>query len=293
MRTVMLRKLSKDICAVVFILCICVIPALCQSSEDFREKALTFKWIGYAPTRFNPEKSQYPSEESIQKDLAVLYEYGFEGVVTYGSQDTLSQIPRIAREVGFKGVIMGIWDIEDREELMNAVLAAEYVDAYCVGNEGLGVRYELEALERAITEIKKATARPATTTEQVFDYANEKVFKIGDWVFPNIHPFLCEVKDPQKAAQWIEKHYRRLKKNCPKNRFILFKEVGFPTDGSRYAGVANQRAFFREMIKTEVPFVYFEAFDQFWKDDLPVEPHWGLFDGSRRPKKYIAVFKKR
>ncbi len=31
-------------------------------------------------------------------------------------------------------------------------------------------------------------------------------------------------------------------------------------------------------------FAYFEAFDQSWKDHLPIEPHWGLFASDRTPK---------
>lgn len=262
--------------------------AFSASTEEFKKKALGIKWIAYAPTNFDPEAGVYPSEESIRKDLQLLYRHGFEGIVTYGSDRILGDIPRIAQEAGLSGVIMGIWDIESTEEITNAIKAAKYVDAYCVGNEGLGHRYDIDTLTKLIAKIKGKTARPAATTEQVNDYYRDDVLTVGDWIFPNIHPFLSNVKDPQKAASWIRKYYDRLQKKCPPDKFVFFKEVGYPTAGNSYASQQNQVDFFQYMEATWVPFVYFEAFDQRWKQYLPVEPYWGLFNSKRKPKKYIT-----
>jgi exo-beta-1,3-glucanase (GH17 family) len=271
------------------ILILCAGNIFAECNDEFYQKILNLKWIAYSPTNCDPTKNDFPSEDTIYQDLQVLYEAGFRGVVTYSSYSTFSQIPRIAREVGFTGVIMGIWDIESREEIINADMASLYVDGYCAGNEGLNVRYDLETLNGVIEALKKSTNKPVTTTEQIFDYYNEDVLNTGDWLFPNIHPFLCEVKNPRKAARWIERHYEMLKKHAGR-KLIVFKEVGYPTAGSREATAANQKDFFLAFEKKGVPFVYFEAFDQYWKRDLPVEPHWGLFDSKRRPKKYIKSF---
>jgi exo-beta-1,3-glucanase (GH17 family) len=262
--------------------------AFCGVSEEFKEKVKNLKWVAYAPTHFDPTRDVYPSEDSLRGDLALLYQYGFNGIVTYGAQETLAKIPRLAVEAGFRGVIMGIWDIENREEMMNAILASEYVDGYCLGNEGLNCRYDLDSLNSVISNIKESTHKPATTTEQIFDYANDNVFSIGDWIFPNIHPFLSKVRQPKEAADWIEKHYQRLKKHCPTDKIILFKETGYPTAGDPQATESNQMEFFLNLEKIGIPYVYFEAFDQRWKTDLSVEPHWGLFYANRKPKKYIA-----
>lgn len=263
-------------------------PLFCGCQEAFREKINSLKWVAYAPTNFDPARGIYPSESSIREDLSLLYKYGFRGLVTYGSLDTLADIPRVASEVGFYGMIMGVWDISDRQELINAIMAKEYVDGYCMGNEGLNSRYDLDSLNAAIEDIKRATGRPATTTEQIFDYSNDKVFSVGDWIFPNIHPFLSEIKDPKRGARWVEKHYQLLKKHSSDGRPILFKETGFPTAGLPKATQLNQKEFFLNLEKTDVPFVYFEAFDQPWKDETSLEPHWGLFNYKRKPKKFIS-----
>jgi exo-beta-1,3-glucanase (GH17 family) len=262
--------------------------AFCGYDEDFKYKVKNLKWVAYSPTNFDPNRGIYPSDNSIREDLNLLYRYGFRGIVTYGSDKSLAQIPRLAYEVGFNGIIMGIWTINSQEEIDNAISASQYVDGYCVGNEGLNSRYDLETLRQVISKIKDSTNKPATTTEQISDYSNDNVFSVGDWIFPNIHPFLSEIKDPQKGAEWIEKHYQRLQKHCPSDKIILFKETGFPTAGMFKASELNQKDFFIALEKTGIPFVYFEAFDQPWKSHLPCEPYWGLFDHSRRPKQYIS-----
>ncbi|MDD5596024.1 MAG: hypothetical protein PHY94_07285 [Candidatus Omnitrophica bacterium] len=263
--------------------------ALSQVSDEFRHKLTSLKWVAFAPTNFNPEKEIYPSEDSLRKDLQVLFQHGFNGVVTYGANATLAKIPQLAKEIGFSGVIMGIWDIESKDEMENAFLAKNYVDGYCLGNEGLNSRYDAEGLKRAIAQMKDLTGLPVTTTEQIFDYYNDSVLTIGDWIFPNIHPFLCSIRGAKKCVNWIEKNYEILKKHNKDGRPILFKEVGFPTSGDNSASEANQRDFFLESEKAGIPFVYFEAFDQPWKNNLPVEPHWGLFKQNRRPKKFMLT----
>jgi exo-beta-1,3-glucanase (GH17 family) len=273
------------------ILLLSTFQAKCFAEDigDFTFKALSIKWVTYSPTNCDPSRDDFPAEDTIRQDLQLLYKAGFRGVVTYTSNSTFADIPRIAREEGFEGAIMGIWDIENSEELMAAQQAVDYVDGYCVGNEGLNSRYDMDTLKMAMDCLRRATQKPVTTTEQIFDYYNDEVLELGDWIFPNIHPFLCEIKNPKKAASWIEKHYDILKKHA-KGKLILFKEVGWPTAGAREATAANQKEFFLIFEKKGIPFVYFEAFDQYWKTDLSVEPHWGLFDSRRRPKRFIKPF---
>lgn len=259
------------------------------SPDEFKEKINSLRWIAYAPTNFNPEIADYPSESSLEEDLKVLSNAGFNGLITYGAQNSLADIPKIAGRLGFKGIIMGIWDIGSEDELDNAIKMSGYVDAYCVGNEGLYVRYELADLIKTIDYIKAATGKPATTTEQITDYAKQQILEAGDWIFPNIHPFLNNIKSIPRAVDWIKKHFRILSRHASiLNKPLLFKEIGYPTRGDPLASSARQKEFFKLTEKTEVKFAYFEAFDQYWKQTLPIEPHWGLYDRYRKPKKFIA-----
>ena len=261
-------------------------------SEEFAQKIRNLKWIAYSPTNFDPDKFIYPTEDSIREDLLTLYECGFRGIVTYGAYGVLAQIPRIAAETGFRGMIMGIWDISDFEELSNAIASSNLVDGYCAGNEGLGKRYESALLVQVMKEIREETGRPVTTTEEINDYYNVtlNLVSLGDWVFPNIHPFMHQIKDPEKAVRWIGRHNRLLNKQVDYGKIVFIKETGFPTSGAAGATETNQKVFFEILLEvTDISFVYFEAFDQPWKTWHCFEPHWGLFDQLRKPKKFAAT----
>ena len=266
----------------------CVSPGSFADVDDFPVKFETLQWVAYAPTHFNPQKNIYPGGLSIEEDLKLLKRAGFNGIITYGSLGSLAYVPRIAKALGFKGVIMGVWDIKDFREIKNAVDSSSYVDGYCVGNEGLGQRYELEELESVIDAVKAKTGKPVTTTEQIGDYAKRYMLELGDWIFPNAHPFFCNIRSPKEAVRWVEKYYRIMKRSAPSGRPVLFKEIGFPTRGDRGCNENSQKDFFLLMELTDVKFAYFEAFDQYWKRHLAVEPYWGLFDRNRKPKKFVS-----
>lgn len=283
-----MQKILRVISILLILSAISLSQGFAGVSDEFTQKILNLKWVAYSSTHCDPTNNDFPSEEDIYTDLRLLYQAGFRGIVTYSSYSRFSEIPRIARETGFEGVIMGIWDINSQEELMNAEFAKQYVDGYCMGNEGLNIRYGLEELTSAIACLKGSTCRPVTTTEQVSDYYNNDVLNIGDWVFPNIHPFLNEIKSPKKAATWIKKHYSILSRHAG-TKLIVFKEAGWPTQGASEATASNQKEFFLAFEKKGIPFVYFEAFDQYWKRNLPIEPYWGLFDKDRKAKKFISA----
>lgn len=260
--------------------------------ESFSEKLLTLRWVTYSPTNWDPDPNNgfSPSEESIKADLLVLYEY-FDGIVTYGANEV---IPRIAKEVGFSGMLFGVWNPTSEDELAKAKAAAknEIVIGFVVGNEGLDDRYDYETLRKAIETFRAETGKPVTTTEQITDYYNPQVLELGDWIFPNVHPFFNRFFDPAEAVEWTERQYKKLTPKTTKP--IIFKEVGLPSAGSEDMSEQAQAEYYRQLQQTKVHFVYFEGFDQLWKTHLPIEPHWGLFRSDRTPKlvmKYISAMR--
>ena len=244
-------------------------------------------WICYSPTNTNPDAGEQPTLDTLRSDLAVLRQAGFNGLITYGASGVLgSDLPRLAEEAGFDGVIMGIWDIDSAEELgaARAAAARDNVLGYCLGNEGLGRRYDLAALRKGIAELKQATGKPVATTEEFDDYFDPDIRAVGDWVFPNTHPIFHGRHDPPRAVRWTAGAYDEQARAG--DRFIWFKEVGLPSDGAEDEPYtpADQRAYYEALAETPVMFAYFEAFDQPWKVWRALEPHWGLFDADRRPK---------
>jgi glucan 1,3-beta-glucosidase len=272
--------------------------------SPFEEKLATLRWLAYAPTGFDPRlgcPGGYPGEKDIREDLEVAQRHGFDGLITFASDCSLAAIPRLAVEVGFRGVIMGLFlfDQAGREaELSNAVAARAHVDGYGVGNEGLigcgGTLYDRSVLVATMAALRAATGRPVTTSEQIEDYLDGGcldgfLLETGDWLFPITHPFNNGIRDPEAGASFTAERYRRLDALTAKP--ILFKETGWPTAGDPAANEANQETYFLAVEARAVRFAYFEGFDQPFKESFggPWEPFWGLFRQDRSAKQFIAA----
>jgi exo-beta-1,3-glucanase (GH17 family) len=245
------------------------------------------RWVAYAPPSGNPNRGIEATPEAIREDLELLHRAKFTGLVTYGCSGVMGrELPRIAQNAGFKGIIVGIWSPNSQQEIATAVAGAgdPMVLGYCVGNEGLGQRYSLEQLGPVIQNLRDSTGKPVTTAEQYGDYTDERLLKLGDWVFPTVHPYFYHIREPLAAARWTKAAYDDLRRRS--GRFVLLKEVGLPTAGDEEGRMseAAQEKYYTELAKTNVRFVYFEGFDQPWKTHLPIEPHWGFFTADRMPK---------
>jgi exo-beta-1,3-glucanase (GH17 family) len=261
---------------------------------------LTGCWVAYAPTHFAPPIF-YPTAADITADMVTLKNAGFTGIVTYGSEKILGQqLPALVAAQGLK-LIMGIWN-PDRDtsaglaEYNNAVAAKNNVVGYVVGNEGLNNpdpthTYSLAILTETMNQLKTDTlGKPVATSEQWEDYVNDpSLLDVGDWVFPNAHPYnqIPRITDSALAAQWTHDRFDQL--DGLTARDIMFKEVGLPSSGpaTDHLSPANQAEYFRLLRwETHTRFVYFEAFDQPWKHFIaPAEPYWGMFTAARAPKK--------
>jgi exo-beta-1,3-glucanase (GH17 family) len=257
----------------------------------WEEKAAAIRWVAYSPPLADPDRNIPASEQAIREDIELLHQAGFTGLVTYSSSGTMGQyLPALAQSAGFEGVIVGVWSPMDEGEMAQAEAAAQLpvVLGVCVGNEGLHERYEMAELSSAIERIRQSTGKPVTTAEQIDDYSDEALLQLGDWVFPNAHPYFHGQLEPAAAAQWTQTAYDDLASRA--GRFVLFKEVGLPTSGDPGEPLSeeNQARYYQELANTGVRFVYFEAYDQPWKTHLPLEPHWGIFRSDRTPKLFAA-----
>jgi exo-beta-1,3-glucanase (GH17 family) len=256
-------------------------------TTEWIERVTRIVWIAYSPPSSDPNRGIEATSDAIRDDLSTLRQANFTGLITYGSSGIMGrEFPSLAESLGFEGIIMGIWDPFNEEEIQNAQRASDLpiTLGYCVGNEGLHIRYETIDLVSVMENLRKTTGKPVATTEEVDDYSDETLLDLGDWVFPNVHPYFHSQTEPMLAVRWTKGAFDDFKRKT--NRFILFKEVGLPTSGGvdGQLSEANQDLYYDELAKTDVHFVYFEAFDQPWKTHLPIEPHWGVFHSDRSPK---------
>jgi exo-beta-1,3-glucanase (GH17 family) len=271
-------------------------PTMGASISHAGELKLNAPAVAYQPKGFTPDANAPDLTASqIRIDLRLLRNIGFRGIVTYGSKGVMGKIPEIARSEGFDGIIiMGIWDLFSIDEWQNALSQVPFVDGYCLGNEGLGVRYSADELLSQMVRLRKKTSLPVTTSEPIFKYfqpAYQNVLcKATDWIFPIIHPFWDQPFDPKRAVQWIIVHYDYLSATTGRN--VIIKEAGFPSAGHVNLNEEAQILFFNEVARSGLRFFYFEAFDQPWKKDAlknsSIEAHWGLFKADGTPKKIVA-----
>jgi exo-beta-1,3-glucanase (GH17 family) len=223
----------------------------------------------------------------MKADLSALRNAHFTGLVTYSCLGPMGEsLVTLAQESGFRGMIVGIWDIESKAEFEAAKKIADnpIVLGYCMGNEGYPKRYDLKKLGGSMQSLRVATGKPVSTSEEFHDYSADELLKLGDWVFPNVHPYFQNIIEPTDAVDWTLQSYRDLKRRT--NKYVWFKEVGLPTAGDKnnFLSEQGQQSYYLALAKTETRFVYFEAFDLTWKTHLPVEPHWGIFRSDRTPK---------
>ena len=78
---------------------------------------------------------------------------------------------------------------------------------------------------------------------------------------------------------------------------IVVGEEGWPTAGDSRGcavpSVANQETFLREFLDmadaSDLPFFYFELFDEGWKINEGLQgPHWGTYYSNRTPEHSIT-----
>ena len=280
------------------------VPLSAQLPGRFTDALKTVRWVAYSPTGDSADLGPVNAKDAdkkrgeITKDLTVLQKAGFGGIVTYGCDGLKAEIPKLARDAGIKHIIMGIFDPRKVEEIANAKAATDLVDGYCVGNEGIGPSYTLDVLLPVMQELRSWTGKPVTTSEQIEKYLGDKVpglIEAGDWLFPNVHPYFHRQFEEPAASQWtkeqVEKLQAKAAEKLGKEKIVICKEVGFPTTGDNQNHVSEelQASYYSDLRALNVPFVYFEAFDQVWKKHLPVEPYWGLFTKDRTPKKVVSM----
>jgi exo-beta-1,3-glucanase (GH17 family) len=268
------------------------------------------RFVAYTPRGFDPNQGSEPvARTAIRADLAALRPH-FDGLVTYASTRGLDAVPAVARELGYRAVVVGVWDPADPDELARAFESArsarEVVIALALGNEGLFFeRYDAAALARAFARAREEVPDVAvTTTEPFFAYldpARAAALPAQDLILPTVHPIdqpWFASAPSQSGVDFVSNVVRDLEART--GLPVLVKETGVPS-GPADAGFdeAAQAAFWSALGAALPPtrthaVAFFEAFDAPWKtasveadtgDLRPTEAHWGFFraDGSAKP----------
>ncbi len=275
--------------------------------EEFREALRSLTWIAYEPVGYEQRLRRYPSAESIRRDLLTLRREDLDGLITFRAENTLSQIPRLAREVGFKGVVMGIAP-DQPHAVAVAAANAPYVDSFCVGHN-----YEQpEKVFALLNEVRRETGKPVTTTwylASLGDPRHQAVVEHCDWLLPDVGVLWRDTYvEPGVYMSALEEKVREAGRVAAQlGMAVMLKMVSYPSGGCEGYTPAAQRDFYSRVFRfydspefpcpSSVSISFFSAFDICWKkvDDgySACESHVGLFDSDRSAKTAISCFRER
>jgi exo-beta-1,3-glucanase (GH17 family) len=265
-------------------------------------------WINYNPgPPFDFLGGQHPvTEAQLERELELLYQDGFRGLVTNTVAFGVERAPQIAKSVGFDHVVAKMWwqddDLLAREQAnLDAVVGA--VDAVCVGNEI--VQKGVADVDRLIQEVNAARERygkPTTTGFQPPDwqYHPEFATSIGDFSFINLHGWwVLHRNDPITAAAWVVEAYQIVATTpgMPRDRLVVVQEQSFPSgalpaESAPGATPANQRRFYEALSTSGVPFVWFLNVDSpLHRKVSPPGGFGGFWDENWNPKPVVELLR--
>ena len=301
-----------------------LVPVSLQAEPDphgtvsrVRAAIESLRFVAYTPAELKVVSGQVhaASREGIRKDLAVLRD-DFQGLITYSCADGVEEVPAVASALGYRALILGIWDPLSEREFSNAL---RLVNAYpqlivgvSVGNETLlAQRQEWSVLRASIQRLRAAIPGVAiTTSEPFYYYLNDDpadFLDVQDFLLPSVHPLFQPWFDQATTAQAVDFVVRVAALLSAKtDKPVLIKETGLPSGppGTRFTP-ASQAEFWVSLLK-QLPrapgrgVAYFEAFDHDWKEENarqefgshPEEGYWGLYAADGHPKAVMTEMRK-
>ncbi len=198
------------------------------------------RFIAYQPTQLQmvDGRATQADDASITDDLTVLRSH-FDALITYGALHGAEHVPDIAAKLGFKAVIVGVWDVSNDSEVGNAIAAwrrhPQLVVGLSLGNEAaFGKRATFEELARAIDNVRtKAPGLALSTTEPFHLFLTDAALPLMakmDFMLANVHPVFqpwFATASDETAAQFVVNVVGLLAAAyCGP---ILVKETGVPT----------------------------------------------------------------
>jgi exo-beta-1,3-glucanase (GH17 family) len=274
------------------------------------------RFVAYTPTDFTVVNGQArpASTARIGRDLAQLHP-DFQGLITYSCANGVEQVPAVAARLGYRALILGVWDPTSRTEVDTAVaLARRYpglVVGISLGNEMLlAKRLPWAVLRHALEQLRVALPDVAVTTSEPFYYYllddTPGFLDVQDFLLPSIHPLYQPWFKGSTVATDVDFVVEVLGKLAARtDKPILVKETGLPSGPQELGFTSEHQTLFWRLLSARISaddkraIAYFEAFDQPWKAENaraefglhPEEGHWGLYDAQGRSKPVLRVLR--
>jgi exo-beta-1,3-glucanase (GH17 family) len=283
-----------------------------RALERLRTVMAEGRFVAYHPTSLKLVDGRWTeaNEASMREDLTALRPR-FDGLITYGSAHRAARVVDVAAALGYRALILGVWTIDDANELEDALAAAarqpDLVVGLSIGNERVFARTVTS--QEVVAAIARARARApslAMTSTEPFhlylEHGADPLIAASDFMLVNAHPifepWFAGATDTQRAEFVVNVVDRLATYACGP---ILVKETGIPTAPEAKGFTPEEQARFYASLRARLhndrsrAFAYFSAFDAPWRvyDAMVVpgehleEAHWGLYDAHRNPKPVV------
>jgi hypothetical protein len=246
-------------------------------------------------------------ERDIIDDLETIRSVA-SGLITFGSDGNLGDIPRIAKKnisVPFQGVFMGLFIDSDRKEnmatqLRNAKNQTE-ADGYVLFFAKSGM--QIGEMEKIVDDLRSSTGKYVAVRRSVVDYLGSggaDYLDVGDFICADIETPWREGVGPDDAADALRSDIRQLADHVPKRRIVVLNMISFSSGGKPGLTPENQAKFFKMVLRdVATPHNmfkwYYDAFDPPVDTKLPIdsegEKYRGLFSNDRSAKPVVDVFR--
>lgn len=248
----------------------------------------------------DPNLGSQVSEEQLRGRAEIIAPYT-QWIRTFGSSSGLEKAGLIAHDMGLKAAL-GAWLSRDlaanEREISNLIRVARAgeVDMAIVGSEVL-LRGDLseDQLIGYINRVKQEVPGIPVTTADVYDQilSHPAVVSAVDVVLVNYYPYWEGIKVDQALAA-IHGWHQQVRAAAG-GKSILVSETGWPSGGNPIGeavpSAENASFYFLNFVSwaraNNVPYFYFEAFDESWKANYegPQGAHWGVWDkeGNLKP----------
>ena len=313
-------SIRSGLAVLVSLLILTVASVACAEAVDkvarLRNVLREVRFVAYTPTDFAVVNGQPKSASAarIGQDLARLHA-DFQGLITYSCANGVEQVPAVAAQLGYRALILGVWDPTSKTEVDAAVaLARRYpslVVGISLGNETLlAKRLPWPALRRALEQLRIALPMVAVTTSEPFYYYllddTPGFLEAQDFLLPSIHPLYQPWFKGSTVATDVDFVVEVLGKLAARSdKPILVKETGLPSGPRELGFTPDRQARFWSLLSTRVSsddkhaIAYFEAYDQPWKAENaraefglhPEEGHWGFYDEQGRSKAVLRTLR--
>ena len=247
----------------------------------------------------DPNLGSQIGEEQLRSRMQTISPYT-EWIRTFGCTSGLEKAGAIAHEMGLKAAI-GAWlgpDIPANErEVTNLIEVAKtgHADMLIVGSEVL-LRGDLPECQ-LIDYIKRVKQEvpyvPVTTADIPSELlSHQAIVSVVDVLFVNYYPYWEGVRVDQSLALVHGRHQQL--KAIAGGKDVIVSETGWPSGGNEIKDAVpspdNANSYFLSFVSwaraNNVPYFYFEAFDESWKAKYegPQGAHWGIWDKEGKLK---------